>query len=104
MKAIIQIGEHQYVVEEGSLVDIHLVDKEVGAPISFEEVLSVIRPDSTLVGKPFIEGCRVTGEIISNDIRGEKVVLVHYEPRHHNRGKRGHRQHYTRVKITSIVL
>lgn len=108
MKAIIQIGgpegSPQYTVEEGALVDVQLLQEQAGSVITFDQVLSVITPEKTLVGQPFVEGCRVLGEIVSNDISGEKVRLMKYEPRHHNRGSRGHRQKYTRVKITSIVL
>lgn len=102
-KAIIQLGNHQYQVEEGAQIDVELLEGEAGNALSFDQVLLVSEDDKTLIGKPFVQNCVVKAEIVEA-LKGEKKITFKYEPRHNNRHIRGHRQKYTRVKITQIAL
>ena len=54
-----------------------------------------------MIGKPNVEGASVTGEVMGLE-RGDKVVVFRFKRRKNIRVKRGHRQSYTRVKITGI--
>ena len=45
----------------------------------------------------------VKGEIVAESA-GPKVVSIKYRPRQHSQRKFGHRQHYSRVKITEIAV
>lgn len=99
--AVIKSGGKQYRVVEGSEVDVELLHKEVGAPIHFEEVLFVNDGTAALVGLPVVAGWRVEGEIVA-ETAGHKITSMKYKRRKNQRRKFGHRQHYTRVKITKI--
>jgi len=102
MYAIIKTGGKQYRVAEGDEVDIELLNRgEVGTAIAFEEVLFVNDGATPQVGQPFVAGWAVHAEIVA-ETAGKKVVSMKYKRRKNQRRKFGHRQHYSRVKITRI--
>ncbi|MGB2272027.1 MAG: 50S ribosomal protein L21, partial [Pseudomonadales bacterium] len=50
----------------------------------------------------YVDGGKVTAEIISHG-RHDKVTIVKFRRRKHHRKQMGHRQWYTELKITSIA-
>lgn len=100
MYAIIKTGGKQYRVAEGDVIDVELLQEEIGAEIHFDEVLFVSDGSNVTFGDPFVAGFLVHGEIV-DCVAGPKVVSMKYIPGNH-RKKIGHRQHYSRVKITKI--
>lgn len=102
MYAIIQRKSRQTTVRQGDIIEIDLESElEVGAKITFDEVLLVGNEGSVRVGKPTVSGATVTGEVLGES-SGPKVIAFKFRRRKNIRKKRGHRQHYTRVKITGI--
>jgi large subunit ribosomal protein L21 len=57
--------------------------------------------DSPKHGAPLISGASVTAEVVDQG-KGEKVVAFKKRRRKDTHRKRGHRQHFTKVKIVSI--
>ena len=53
------------------------------------------------IGKPTLEGASVTGEVLG-EAKGQKLVIFRFKRRKNIRRKTGHRQRYTRVRITDI--
>ena len=54
------------------------------------------------IGKPYVEGASVTG-VVEKQGKGKKITIIKYKPKKSStRRKQGHRQPYTRVKITAI--
>lgn len=100
MYAIIKTGGKQYRVAIGDIIDVELVDGEVGSEVKFNEVLFVSDGSEPIFGEPTIAGYTVFGELIDS-VAGPKVTSVKYIPGNH-RKKIGHRQHYSRLKITRI--
>jgi large subunit ribosomal protein L21 len=102
MYAVIKTGGKQYRVEEGQLLRVEKLVGEVGTKVSFGEVLLVAGEGSdTKIGKPLLGGVSVSGEIVAQE-RGPKLVVFKFRRRKNYRRKNGHRQPYTRVKITGI--
>ncbi len=101
MYAVIKTGGKQYRVSEGETLHVEKLPGNPGEQINFGEVLLVGGGDATKVGKPTVDGATVTAEIVSQD-RGEKIIVFKMRRRKNYRRKAGHRQPYTRVKITSI--
>jgi len=101
MYAIIRTGGKQYRVEQDAVIDVELLDADLGAHVDFEEVLFVSNGDEALVGGPHVSGYFVKGEVLGNSV-GPKVTSLKYKPRQHSRRKWGHRQHYMRIKILEI--
>lgn len=100
MYAIIKTGGKQYKVALGDIVDVELLDADFGASVQFD-VLFISDGASQQVGSPIVPGAVVTGEII-DCVAGPKVSSVKYKCRQNQRRKFGHRQKYSRVKITEI--
>lgn len=102
MYAIIETGGKQFQVEPGDEIDVELLHKDEGEAVDFEQVLLVQDQELVKIGKPFVQGARVQAQVLGLS-KGEKVTVFKYERRANERTKRGHRQHYTRVRITAIV-
>ncbi|MFZ0565184.1 MAG: 50S ribosomal protein L21 [Chlamydiales bacterium] len=100
--AIIKSGGKQYRVEKGDVIDVELLSGEQGAEVSFQEVLFLYDGDKIKVGSPALDDVIIRGEIVDS-VRGPKVVAYKYKRRKNYRRKVGHRQHYTRVKITEFA-
>ena len=103
MYAIIADGPHQYRVEEGQELDVHLKDLEEGATsYEFKNILLVgDLEDGTKIGRPYIEGAKITATILGEQ-KGIKVKIQKLRRRKNSRLKKGHRQKYLRVKIEKI--
>ncbi|MBA3236910.1 MAG: 50S ribosomal protein L21 [Parachlamydiaceae bacterium] len=100
MYAIIKTGGKQYKVALGDFIDVELLEADLGSEVQFE-VLFVSDGESQQVGVPLVAGASVIGEVI-DWVAGPKVTSVKYKPSHRDYRKFGHRQKYSRVKITSI--
>jgi len=96
MFAVIRTGGKQYKVAKDDVIAIEKLDGEAGAKVSFD----VLMLDSA-VGNPLVSGAKVTGEILET-AKGEKVIAFKKKRRKNTHRKRGHRQTFTKVKITEI--
>ena len=102
MYAIISDRQNQTKVRVGDEILCDLIaSEEKGATVTFDQVLLVGGDEGTKVGKPTVAGATVTGEVVGRE-RGTKVVVFRFKRRKNIRVKRGHRQSYTRVRITDI--
>ena len=77
------------------------LDVATGDNIDFEEVLMIGEGADVKIGKPLVEGGKVSAEVVAHG-RGDKVKIVKFRRRKHSRKQQGHRQWYTEVKITGI--
>ena len=100
MFAVIRTGGKQYKVAKDDVISIERLDGDAGAKITFGEVM-MLGGDSPKHGAPLISGASVTAEVVSQG-KGEKVVAFKKKRRKNTHRKRGHRQHFTKVKITGI--
>ena len=101
--AIIKTGGKQYRVQAGDVIDIELLDADVGGTIEFKDVLFAHNGTAARVGAPVIEGTTVRGTVLG-PVRGPKVIAYKYKRRKNYRRKVGHRQDYLRVKITELAI
>ena len=100
MFAVIQTGGKQYKVTTDDVIFIEKLDAEANSTVTFD-VIAVGNDDSFRVGSPFVEGAKVTAEVIKNG-KGKKIRVATYKPKKGEKRTKGHRQPYTQVKITSI--
>jgi large subunit ribosomal protein L21 len=101
MYAVIKSGGKQYRVQAGGQVRLEALDAEVGATVSFEEVLLVGTGDGVKVGAPLVAGAAVKGTVLAHG-RGDKVRIFKLRRRKHYQKTQGHRQSYTEVRIDTI--
>lgn len=101
MYAVIENGGKQYRVELGAEIELDQFSAEPGQTIDIGRVLLVADGDDTLIGRPVVEGARVTAEVV-RPTRGEKIVVFKYRPKARRRVKHGHRQDLTLVRVADI--
>lgn len=102
MYAIIETGGKQVRVAEGDVIDVELVSVKEGNAVEFDHVLFINDGSSIQVGTPHLSNCIVQGELM-DEVKGPKVINFKYKRRKNCRRKVGHRQRYSRVKITKIT-
>ncbi len=102
MYAVIKSGGKQYRVESGAQLRIESLAADVGAAVSFDEVLLVGTGDGVKVGAPLVSGAKVKATVVAHG-RGEKVKIFKMRRRKHYQKTQGHRQNFTEVRIDDIV-
>jgi len=102
MYAVVRAGGKQLRVSPGDVVDVELVSGEPGEQIELGEVL-LVGGDSLRVGNPLVSGAKVLAKI-EGDSAGPKIRIFKYKRRKRYRLTKGHRQHFTRVRIESIEV
>ena len=102
MIAVIATGGKQYLVKPGETVTIEKIKGEKGDAVTFDKVLLVADEDGSKVevGAPHLK-TTVSGEVVLQG-RAEKISVVHYKAKVRYKKRVGHRQPFTKVKITKI--
>jgi large subunit ribosomal protein L21 len=103
MYAIIEDGGRQYKVEEGQEVDIDYRDVAGGETLVFDRLLAYRNGDQFQLGQPLLASGKVTAEVVGV-IQGPKLVIQKFRRRKNSRRRTGHRQMYTRVKVSKIEI
>lgn len=98
MYAIVDIAGHQFKAEPNAVLRVPRLEAEVGGQVTLDRVLLWSDGDSTEVGQPFVEGKRVTAEVIRHG-QGDKVIVYKKKRRKKYRRKRGHRQLFTDIRL-----
>lgn len=101
MYAVIETGGKQYRVQEGDIIFIEKVAGNEGEALNFDKVLLVSNGEEVKVGKPYVDGVSVNGNIVEHG-KARKVVVFKFKRKKDYRKKQGHRQPYTKVKIEKI--
>ena len=101
--AVIETGGKQYVVRENDVLSVEKLgdDMKPSAKIVFDKVLLVDDGKATRVGAPHVSGAKVTGEIVEEG-RAKKVNVIRFRSKSRYFKKRGHRQPYSKIRITGI--
>ena len=97
MKAIIETGGKQYSVTEGAEIFVEKLEGNEKDKVTFDKVLVL----GDVIGHPYVDGAKVTGEIVKQG-KQRKIRIFKYRQKTNYHKTQGHRQPYTRVKITSI--
>jgi large subunit ribosomal protein L21 len=103
MYAVIKTGAKQHKVTEGDVLSVEKLIGDKGDEVVFNEVLMVSDDKEVKIGRPFVEGAKVVGEIIAQK-KGPKLIVYHMKRRKGFHKKTGHRQSLTSMKITKISI
>ena len=102
MHAVIKTGGKQYRVQAGDILNIEkLPGAEKGADVTFVEVLAVGAGDDLQVGAPLVDGATVKASVVATG-KAKKVMVFKKKRRKGYQVKRGHRQEFTRIRITDV--
>ncbi len=101
--AVIQTGGKQYKVQKDSVISIEkIIGKyKVGDKVTFDKVLLVDDDKDVTIGTPYIDGAKVTAEIIEIG-KAKTVLVVKYKQKSRYLKRNGHRQPFFKVKILAI--
>jgi len=102
--AVIETGGKQYVVKENDVLSVEKLPNagKPGDKITFDKVLLFDDGKSAKVGTPHITGVKVSGELVEEG-KGKKISVLRFRAKSNYKKAYGHRQPYSKVKITSIA-
>jgi large subunit ribosomal protein L21 len=101
MYAVIRTGGKQYKVQKDSILTVETLAGDVGSMLTLSDVL-MVGGDALKLGAPLVKGASVACEILEHG-QGEKVIAFKKKRRKNTHRKRGHRQHFTKLKVLSIT-
>ena len=97
-----EINGQQFKAEAGKKLFVHHIQNaENGATVEFDKVLLVDKDGNITVGAPTVEGAKVVCQVVSNMVKGDKVLVFHKKRRKGYRKLNGHRQQF---KAGNIIV
>ncbi len=102
MYAIVETGGKQYRAAPGDVLDVEKLEGAVGATVTLDKVLLISGEAGTKIGTSTLAKAKVTGEILAQG-RHPKIIVFKKMRRKNYRRTNGHRQSFTKLKITGII-
>lgn len=101
--AVVKTGGKQYKVAEDEILRIEKIDADAGQIVTLNDILLVSVNDNVSVGSPVVEGASVAVEILAQR-RARKVIIFKKRRRKSSQRKRGHRQSFTLIRVSEILV
>jgi large subunit ribosomal protein L21 len=101
MYAIVEIADKQFQVTKDELINVPFLQKKVGDKLELDRVLMFSDGSKVKIGKPLIKGAKILAEVIEHG-RDKKVIVFRKKRRKGFKVKKGHRQHFTKIKISNL--
>ncbi len=101
MYAIVEIAGTQVRVEKSQKVYVPRLTSEVGKTVRFDKVLLRSDESKTEVGSPYIDGSFVEVKVLAHP-KDDKVIVFKKKKRKGYRVRRGHRQPFTHIEVTTV--
>lgn len=101
MFAVTEFSGKQYMVEEGTVVRTFSLEEEVGDTYMCDKVLVVKDDAGVKIGRPYVEGAKVTFEVMRHAL-SKKVIVFKFQSKKNHKRTHGHRDHLTYLKCISI--
>ena len=103
MYAVIETGGKQYRVTPGESIRVETLPGEVGSEIELGGVLAVFGDDSQFAATDKLASAKVKGTITVQD-RAAKIIVFKFKRKKQYRRTAGHRQNYTEIKVSDILI
>ena len=103
MFAVIEAGGKQYLVKTGDVLRVEKIDSEAGKEVVFDKVLLTAdaKGENVQFGRPYLSGVSVVATVEGQG-RHDKVRVVKYKRKVRYKRTIGHKQAFTKVKITKV--
>ncbi|MCZ6677204.1 MAG: 50S ribosomal protein L21 [Candidatus Poribacteria bacterium] len=102
MYAVFASGGKQQRVEVDTLIDVEKLEVPVGEEVTLSNVLAIGDDEGHVkVGTPYLENAAVIGEVVQQG-KEKKIIVFKSKRRTGYKRKLGHRQRFTRLRITEI--
>jgi ribosomal protein L21 len=77
------------------------LEADEGESVVFDQVLTVVNDADVKIGRPMVDGAKVTGKVMAHG-KGKKILVFKYKAKSNYRKRQGHRQPFTKVVIEKI--
>ncbi len=101
--AVFRSGGRQYKAAPGAVIDVDRLAAESGSYLEINDVLAVSHKGDVVVGDPLVPNASVIAQVESHG-QDDKIIVFKYKRKVRYRRKKGHRQQFTRILVTSIML
>lgn len=90
-------------IKTGDTLKIEKLDAEPSKDVVFDKVLLLASDDGkdVKIGTPYLEGVSIAASVEEQG-RGKKVRVVKFKRKVRYKRVRGHRQHFTKVKVKRV--
>ena len=104
MFAIVDIAGFQEKVSEGDILEVPLLEAEIGKSVTFDKVYLIVKGDDDIsIGMPFVSGATVEAKVLDHG-KGDKIRIFKMKRRKRYRRNGNHRQQFTEIEITNITI
>lgn len=101
MYAVVETGGKQYKVSPGDTFRVEKLECEKGTEIALDNVRLLASEDGIQADPSALATARVVCVVQDQD-RGKKIRVFKYKRRKNYRRLKGHRQHYTELRVKEI--
>ena len=103
MYAIFETGGKQYRVQNGDVLFVEKLNAAEEETVTFDKVIAMGDGKKMKVGAPYVKGA-VVKAVVEESFKDKKVIVLKYKSKKDYRRTIGHRQQYTNIRVTDIVL
>jgi large subunit ribosomal protein L21 len=101
MKAVVELVGKQYLIEPGTIFLVDKLPAEKGDLHVSDRVLMLLDDDDVVMGKPYIDGAKVTFSVL-DQTRRKKVIVQKFRSKKGFLRTNGHRQYATQIQVEKI--
>jgi large subunit ribosomal protein L21 len=98
--AIVRSGGRQHKVAVGDVLEVDRLEDAVGSTVSLTPLL-VVDGEAVTSDALALDSASVTAEVLA-EIKGPKIRILKFKNKTGYRKRQGHRQRYTKIKVTDI--
>lgn len=105
MFAILETGGKQYKVQEGDVIEVELINKNMITKqngVTFNTVL-LIKNKDLVIGQPYVKDGIIKAKLLE-EFKAPKIIVFKKKAKKGYKRKRGHRQNLHRIMIEKIEL
>ena len=103
MYAVIQTGGRQYRVAPGDKVRVDTINAELGAEVEMGGLLAVANDEGQFLTGSDVSGAKVVATV-SGHGRADKILVFKFKRKKQYRKTIGHRQNYTELTVSQVVV
>ena len=100
MYAIVRSGGRQHKVAVGDVLEVNRLEDAVGSTVSLAPLL-LVDGDNVTSEASVLDSASVTAEVLA-ETKGPKIRILKFKNKTGYRKRQGHRQRYTKIKVTDI--
>jgi len=98
--AIVRSGGRQHKVAVGDVLDVDRFEGAIGSTVSMTPLL-LVDGDAVTSDASALGSASVTAEVVA-ETKGPKIRILKFKNKTGYRKRQGHRQRYTKIKVTDI--